>query len=79
MSENNDYTKALVLLYFREKGQSYHWQELRELLGLTSTQLDRLICDFVEKGYLEYDNYELRLGEKGYLFLISTNQLLVLH
>lgn len=46
---------------------------MMELLGLTQTQVDNLIDLFLQNGYIEYDNYLLKITAKGMTYLISNN------
>lgn len=71
----NEYAEVLSLLYFKEVGSAYDWGELREVLGYTSVQLDNLIQQLMQNGFIEYKDFEIQLTEKGLLYLVATNQI----
>lgn len=65
----------LALSYFKNVGGQYDLSELMQLLGLQQNQLDKLIFGLKKDMYIGYENYELRITEKGLLHLISCNQI----
>lgn len=67
------YAEILALLYFKDVGKEYEWDELREILGYTPTQLDKLVQKLIGENYLEYDDNEMIISEKGLIFLVANN------
>ena len=69
----HNYLKLLALVYFKNQVENYDFSELRSILGLTQLQLDELISEFFEKGYLEYKDYEMGISKKCLNFLQKEN------
>lgn len=69
----HEYSKLLALVYFKNQAENYDLSELRSVLGFTQIQLDELISEFFEEGYLEYNDYEMNISEKGLYFLQEQN------
>lgn len=71
----NKYINSLTLSYFRSLDGDYDLSELKSLLGLQQNQLDKLIMELKKEGYIAYDDFELKITNKGILHLISNNQI----
>lgn len=69
----NIYIKQLALAYFYNLGSVYDLSDLLEILGMQRSQLDIMLYELINSEYLSYDNYELKITEKGVLHLISNN------
>ncbi|PAE23882.1 hypothetical protein [Bacillus sp. 7894-2] len=52
-----DYKKVLVLSYFNTLQASYSYREISEIFGLNANQVNILIDQLYEEGFLELDGY----------------------
>lgn len=68
-----EYTTFLALAYFKEKQSSYLISEMMELLGLTQAQVDNLISQLLQNGFISYDDSLLKITSKGLTYLITNN------
>lgn len=68
-----DYTKILALSYFKQYRQSYVLSDLMKILGIDAVRLDKLITKLMEEDLLIFDEYLLRITEKGLCLIISKN------
>lgn len=69
----DNYRKQLTLLYFKTSGNEYDLSELMRLLGLRRNQLDLILLELKNDGFICINNYEIEITEKGILHLISNN------
>lgn len=69
----NNFLYSIALSYFNNMGLNYNLSELKQLLGFVDESLDDLINNLINEGYIEYNNYELQITDKGKIHLISTN------
>lgn len=69
----DNYRKQLTLLYFKTSGNEYDLSELMKLLGLRNNQLDLILLELKNDGFICTNNYEIKITEKGILHLISNN------
>lgn len=64
----DEYTKLLVLTYFKQK-ITYSLAELAKVLGLSVEKLLDIIASLLKEKYLTYENDMLRLTASGRLML----------
>lgn len=69
----DNYRKQLTLLYFKTSGYEYDLSELMQLLGLQQNQLDLILLELKNDGFICTNNYEIEITEKGISHLISNN------
>lgn len=69
----DNYRKQLALLYFKTSGNEYDLSELMKLLGLRHNQLDLILLELKNYGFICTNNYEIKITEKGILHLVSNN------
>lgn len=69
----DNYRKQLALLYFKTSGNEYDLSELMQLLGLLQKQLDLILLELKNDGFICIDNYEIKITEKGNSHLSSNN------
>ena len=69
----HSYSKLLSLVYFKTQGKDYDLSELCAILGLTQLQLDILISDLFEEGFLKYVDYEMCISQEGLEYLEQNN------
>ncbi|NWO24676.1 hypothetical protein HW272_03115 [Peptostreptococcaceae bacterium oral taxon 081] len=69
----DNYRKQLALLYFKTSGNEYDLSELMKLLGLRNNQLDLILLELKNDGFICTNNYEIKITEKGILHLVSNN------
>lgn len=69
----SDYATLLALSFFKQYKDSYILSELMKILGADAEQLDSLIFELIDSGYIEYQNYMLTITEKGNAELVASN------
>lgn len=69
-----EYQKTLFLTYFKDCCH-IDFGELSSLLGLSGGILDQLINEMLENEYIAYENYVLKITDKGIRYLISKDQI----
>ena len=69
-----EYQKTLFLTYFKDCCD-IDFGELSGLLGLSGSILEKLINEMLENEYIAYENYVLKITEKGIRYLISKDQI----
>ena len=69
----DNYRKQLTLLYFKTSGSEYDLSELMRLLGLRQNQLDLILLELKNDGFIRTNNYEIKITKKGILHLVSNN------
>ena len=69
----DDYIILLILSYFRNGKNDYLFRDIKEMLGISTIMLDKIIDHMLLESMLEYKNNMLALGEKGIRILISAN------
>ncbi len=69
-----EYQRTLFLIYFKDCSE-VDFHELNLLLGLNGNVFDQLIREMIDDEYIAYDNYKLRITDKGIRYLISKDQI----
>lgn len=69
----SNFTNLLALSYFKQYGDSYVLSELTKILGISAEQLDTMISELIENGYIEYKCNMLSITIKGLSELIDSN------
>lgn len=69
-----DYQKVLFLTYFKNC-RKVDFTELNSILGLCSSDFDKLIQEMLSENYISYINFKLQITDNGIRYLISRNQI----
>ena len=69
------YRVSLALAYFQTVKERYSLQELKELLGFTDWQMERLLLELQNMKYIAYQNGLLTVTLQGRSYLVSNDQM----